>query len=71
MNKMPLTPKTKETLDFIISYKDRWGFAPTIEEIRKAFHLKSIGSAFERVESLIDRGYLKRYALKARALEVL
>ena len=67
----PLTPKTKETLDYIKNYIDKWGFAPTIDEIRIVFHLKSLSTAHERVESLIEKGYLRRYALKARGLEVI
>lgn len=70
MTHQGLTPKTMETLQFIKGYYDKWGFVPTIEEIRVAMNLKSISSAWERYESLMKRGYLEQTKFKARGYKI-
>jgi len=40
-----LTKKQKQVLDFITSYQKRYGYSPSLEEIRKHFKLASVSTA--------------------------
>ena len=66
----PLTKRQFETLQFIESFKNKNGFAPTLKEIGESTGA-NIGTAFKLVEHLIDKGYVKRYKFHPRGIEVL
>ncbi len=56
---IPLTPKQKEVLDFIVQYiKDR-GFAPSYREIAGGLKLASPSTVHVHVQALRQRGYLR------------
>jgi repressor LexA len=55
-----LTKKQKEVYDFVKSYVDDSGIAPTIEEIRKKLKLKAVSTIHEHISSLREKGYLDR-----------
>lgn len=51
---MGLTYKQKEVYDFIVSYSAQNGFAPTQQEIKEQFGLKSFGSVQKYLQYLIE-----------------
>lgn len=52
-----LTPKQKKILDFIISFYENEGFAPSLSEIAKRFK-KSTTTIYQFVETLKEKGFL-------------
>ena len=54
------TPRQKQLLDFIISYRDTKGANPSYVEMAAALKMKSISSAHAMVTRLVDRGHLNR-----------
>lgn len=67
---MDLTPKQRETLDWIVQFIREQGMPPTVREIGKAFGIKS-SSTFQRLQTLENKGVLKRGPLGARSLKVM
>ncbi len=61
-----LTERQQETLDFIESFTEREGMAPTIYEIADQFNIKS-ATSFAHVRALQRKGYLTR-SNKARSM---
>jgi repressor LexA len=66
-----LTPKQKETLDFIKKFTTRNGFAPLITELSKNFELKSLRSVTQRLEALEAKGLIKRDRFKHRGITII
>ena len=65
-----LTKKQKQVLDFITSYQKRYGYSPSLEEIRKHFKLASVSTAHFHVKKLQELGFLKREYNKPRSIDV-
>lgn len=63
-----ITPKQKKVLDFISDYSKKKGYAPSLEEIRDYLGLKAISTVHEHVESLKEKGYLKKEENQPRAV---
>ena len=57
---MGITKKQKEVFDYIMSYTQTNGYAPTQKEIKEHFVLKSYGSVQRYLTYLTDAGYLER-----------
>jgi len=55
-----ITPKQKKVLDFITSYTQKKGYAPSLKEIKLHLNLKAISTVHEHIEALKDKGYLKK-----------
>ncbi|MBI2642080.1 MAG: repressor LexA, partial [Candidatus Wildermuthbacteria bacterium] len=53
-----LTKRQKEALDFIESYSDKKGYAPSFEEIRKRLKLASVSTVHFHISKLKAGGYL-------------
>jgi repressor LexA len=64
-----LTKKQQEILDFIASFTQREGMAPTVYEIADYFGIKS-ATAFAHLRALQRKGYVTRSS-KARSLTLL
>jgi len=65
-----LTPRQMEILRFIRTYRDRFGYSPTMQEIGDHLHLTKV-TVFEHVGALERKGALTRGAKhKARSLQV-
>jgi len=64
------TKKQKQVLDFITSYQKRYGYSPSLEEIRKHFKLASVSTAHFHVKKLQELGFLKRGYNKPRSIDV-
>ena len=66
-----LTQKQKELLNYISNFQNRNGVTPSFEEIKDALSLKSKSGIHRLVIALEERGFVKRLAHKARALEII
>jgi repressor LexA len=66
-----LTRKQHELLVFIDKHLRTTGFSPSFEEMKEALSLKSKSGIHRLITALEERGFLKRRAHRARALEVL
>lgn len=65
-----LTDKQKAILDFIIQYQKDRETSPTIQEISDYIGVKSTSTVHQHLESLEDRGFIKRHKGLSRAIEV-
>jgi len=63
-----LTPKQKKVLDYITSYTQKKGYAPSLEEIKLHLKLKAISTIHEHVNALKEKGYLKKEENLPRAV---
>ncbi len=66
-----LTRKQYELLAFIDGHIRENGVSPSFEEMKDALNLKSKSGIHRLITALEERGFLKRLAHRARALEVL
>ena len=66
-----LTRKQLELLDFIKGRIDRDGVPPSFDEMKDALDLKSKSGIHRLITALEERGFIRRLAHRARALEIL
>ncbi len=66
-----LTKKQKELLTYIQSFQNKNGVTPSYEEMKMALNLKSKSGIHRLIIALEERGFVKRLAHKARALEII
>ena len=65
-----LTAKQHELLLFIHQRLERSGVSPSFEEMKEALDLKSKSGVHRLIGALEERGFIRRLANRARALEV-
>ncbi len=65
-----LTPKQHKLLVFIDEFIKENGHSPSFEEMKAAVGLKSKSGIHALINSLVERGFIRKLAHKARALEV-
>ncbi|HWL83943.1 MAG TPA: transcriptional repressor LexA [Roseomonas sp.] len=66
-----LTRKQHELLMFIDRHLRDTGFSPSFEEMKEALKLRSKSGIHRLITALEERGFLRRRAHRARALEVI
>ena len=66
-----LTKKQKNLLLFINKKLRSSGISPSYEELKESLNLKSKSGIHRLISALEERGFIKRLAHKARALEVI
>ncbi len=66
-----LTQRQLQLLRFIDAYKREHGVPPSFEEMRHALRLRSKSGIHRLISGLEERGYIRRLAYRARAIEVL
>jgi repressor LexA len=66
---MPLTKRQKEILDFITGFIDEQGYAPSFEEIAKAFGYSSLATVHEHLSNLERKGYIRKSYNESRSIE--
>tara|TARA_R110002096_G_scaffold13386_13_gene47552 strand:- start:436 stop:1134 length:699 start_codon:yes stop_codon:yes gene_type:complete len=66
-----LTRKQLELLDFIRTRMDIDGVPPSFDEMKEALGLKSKSGIHRLITALEERGFIRRLAHRARALEIL
>jgi repressor LexA len=67
---MYLTRRQKEILEFLNSFIQTQGYAPTIEEIAEHFQLRSLATVHKHLTNLQEKGLIKRAWNRSRALEL-
>ena len=65
-----LTAKQRELLMFIDHRLGQTGISPSFDEMREALELKSKSGVHRLISALEERGFIRRLANRARALEV-
>lgn len=68
---MPLTKRQREILDYLGSYSETKGYAPSFEEIAEQFEYNSLATVHEHLTNLERKGYIKRSYNESRAIEIL
>ena len=69
-DKLMLTKKQHQVLEFIKQYLKKHGYAPNYEEIAHGINTSSRGSASKHISALIDKGLLHKTANASRSLEL-
>jgi repressor LexA len=67
---MPLTKRQKEILDFITGFIEERGYAPSFEEIAKAFGYSSLATVHEHLSNLERKGYIRKAYNESRSIEM-
>ncbi|MGB9706615.1 MAG: transcriptional repressor LexA [Microgenomates group bacterium] len=70
---MPVTlyPRQRQILSFISQYIQKWGYAPTLQEIADALEVTSLATIFEHLEVMEKKGVIRRTHRKNRGIEIL
>ena len=68
---MALTKRQREILDFLSSYNEANGYAPSFEEIAGQFNYNSLATVHEHLSNLERKGYIQRKYNESRAIEIL
>ncbi|HXV85428.1 MAG TPA: transcriptional repressor LexA [Gemmatimonadales bacterium] len=68
---MPLTKRQKQILDYLESYIESNGYAPSFEEIAEHFQFGSLATVHEHLTNLERKGYISRSPNESRSIEVL
>lgn len=71
MEKLPLTSRQKEILEFLGLHTRDFGYPPTVREICRATGLKSPRSVSQHLQALERKGYIQRGRDKSRAIRFL
>lgn len=66
-----LTRKQLELLQFIAKRLQKDGVSPSFDEMKEALNLRSKSGIHRLITALEERGYLRRLAHRARALEII
>lgn len=67
---MPLTKRQKEILDYIESFLDERGYAPSFEEIAESFGYSSLATVHEHLSNLERKGYIRKSYNESRSIEL-
>lgn len=65
-----LTKRQKEVLDFIKKYQSKFGYSPSLEDIRKNFSLASVSTAHFHVKRLEELGHISKLENTPRAIDL-
>ncbi len=71
MSQERISAKQQEILEYVKEAILKKGFPPTVREICEAVHLKSTSSVHSHLETLEERGYIRRDPAKNRSIEIL
>ena len=66
-----LTRKQKDLLDYLTAHAEKSEVSPSFDEMRDALGLASKSGIHRLVSGLEERGYIRRLANRARAIEIL
>lgn len=65
-----LTKRQKEIYDYIRTYIEGEGYAPSLEEIGAEFGLSSVATVHKHVHNLTEKGLLKKAWNRSRSIEL-
>lgn len=66
---LPLTPRQREILDFIVEFNEQNDYSPSYREIAEQFNLSSTATIAEHIETLKFKGYLRDDLSGVRSLQ--
>ncbi|MEY8352113.1 transcriptional repressor LexA [Lachnospiraceae bacterium 54-53] len=66
-----ITPKQQEILEYIKETILKKGYPPAVREICEAVRLKSTSSVHSHLETLEEKGYIRRDPTKPRTIEII
>lgn len=66
----PLTKRQKEVFDYLSSYIDNNGYAPSYREIADNFGFSSVASVTDHIQALKDKGALENEFNAARSIQL-
>ncbi len=66
-----ITPKQQEILEYIKETILKKGYPPAVREICEAVNLKSTSSVHSHLETLEEKGYIRRDPTKPRTIEII
>jgi repressor LexA len=67
---MHLTKRQREIFDFVSSFLEREGYAPSLEEIGEHFGLSSVATVHKHIQNLTAKGLLRKSWNRSRSIEV-
>ena len=67
---MALTRRQKEIYEYVRSFVEEEGYAPSLEEIGARFGLSSVATVHKHVQNLVDKGLLRKSWNRSRSLEI-
>ncbi len=67
---MVLTRRQKEIYEFVRSFLEREGYAPSLEEIAAGFGLSSVATVHKHIQNLVEKGLLRKAWNRSRSLEL-
>jgi repressor LexA len=70
MDGSDLSDRQRQILDFIVDVQESRGYPPTVREIGEAVGLTSPSTVHAHLQTLQEKGYLRRDPTKPRAIEV-
>ena len=65
-----LTKKQRDLLEFIHKRAQKDGVPPSFDEMKEALNLRSKSGIHRLITALEERGFIRRLAHRARAIEV-
>ena len=65
-----LTPRQKQILEHIKNCIKENDYAPTLEEIKRHFRLRSVATIHQHIETLETKGYLEKKGNQPRSIEL-
>lgn len=71
MSRTCLTPEQSRLLAYIAEFSEREGHAPSYEQMKRAMGLASKSGIHRLIEALDERGAIRRFPNRARAIEVI
>ncbi len=70
MAQQSLNPKEKAVYDYLCEKMQRFGFAPSVRDIKDALGIKSTATVHAYLARLEDKGYIHRESGKSRAMRI-
>jgi repressor LexA len=68
---MSLTKRQKEVLNYLVSFLNKNGYAPSFEEIAHALKLTSLATVHKHLSTLEKKGFIRRGYNQSRSIEVM
>src|SRR5689334_6347399 len=69
---MPVTlyRRQRQILKFIKEYIEKYGYSPTLGEIAEAMGVSSLATVHEHIQTLVNKGVIRRYDGAVRGIEL-
>ena len=67
---LPLTKRQREILDYLSTFIQQHGYAPSLEEIGRRFNLSSLATVHKHLTNLQEKGFIRRAWNRSRSVEL-